>query len=296
MKLATRVTLLLTCLVLAPASSQDWDSYQYAATELRDGLWHLLGAGTNLVMSMGEDGVLLVDADYEPMDDKLAAFVRERAGAPADWLLCTHWHYDHVGGNEALAAEGAVIVAHENVRRRMAVETCIDLLDHVQPPSPAAALPGLTFSDSLTLRWNGEEIVLRHAVAHTDGDAIVHFRGADVIHVGDVFFNCGYPFIDVSNGGDIDGLIATVASVLDLCGEDTVIVPGHGPLATRADLETYLDLLGDFRAAIAPLKAAGMSLEEVQAAGATAELDEAWGRVFFPPGLFTAMVYLTLGP
>ncbi|MBC8422973.1 MBL fold metallo-hydrolase [bacterium] len=291
---ATLVTLFLLCHALSPATAQDWDSFAYEATELRDGLWHLLGTGANLLMSVGGDGVLLVDADYAQMGDKLAGFVRERTGTSAAYLLSTHWHYDHVGGNEALAAEGAVIIAHENVRRRMAVETRIDLLDHVQPPSAAAALPGLTFTDSLILRWNGQEIVLCHAVAHTDGDAIVHFRDTDVIHVGDVFFNCGYPFIDTSCGGDIDGMIAAVETILGLCGEKTVIVPGHGPLAARADLETYLGLLTDFRAAIAPLKAAGMSLEEVQAAGATAELDALWGDKMFPPHLFTAMVYLTL--
>ncbi|MBU0740774.1 MBL fold metallo-hydrolase [bacterium] len=295
MRTAVLTTIALLVLAAPAVRAQDWDKFEFSATELRDGLWWLRGAGGNVAMSTGDDGVLLVDADYEQMGDKLVGFVRARTGAAAACVVSTHWHFDHVGGNEALAGAGAVIVAHENVRWRMAVEQRIELLEHVQPPSPEKALPAITFTDSLTLYWNGEQIVVFHpGGAHTDGDAVVHFRKANVIHTGDIFFNCGYPFIDTSCGGGIDGMIAAVETILGLCDAETLIVPGHGPLARRGDLETYLKMLADFRAAAAPLKAAGMSLEEVQAAGATAGLDEKWGQVFFPPDLFTAMVYLTL--
>jgi len=215
------------------------------------------------------------------------------------------WWMRGVGGNVVMSAgdDGALLVdgeyeqMGENVRRRMAVEQTIELLEHVQPASPPAALPAITFTDSLTLRFNGEEIVVFHpAPAHTDGDAIVHFLGANVIHAGDVYFNCGYPFIDTSCGGRIDGVIDAVDAILALCDDETVIVPGHGPLADRADLKTYRGVLAGFRDAIAPLKAAGMSLEEAQAAGATAEIDALWGDKMFPPDLFTSMVYLTLDP
>jgi len=290
-------TIALLTLLAAAASAQDWDSYEISPTEIRDGIWWMRGVGGNVVMSAGDDGALLVDGEYEQMGEKLAAAVRETTGDGPAYVISTHWHYDHVGGNAALAAAGATIVAHENVRRRMAVEQTIELLEHVQPASPPAALPAITFTDSLTLRFNGEEIVVFHpAPAHTDGDAIVHFLGANVIHAGDVYFNCGYPFIDTSCGGRIDGVIDAVDAILALCDDETVIVPGHGPLADRADLKTYRGVLAGFRDAIAPLKAAGMSLEEAQAAGATAEIDALWGDKMFPPDLFTSMVYLTLDP
>ncbi len=289
------LTVLALLLCALPALTQDWDSFEFAATELTDGLWHVRGAGGNVVMIAGEDGVLLVDDDYEQLGEKLVAFVQAQTGRGVDYVVSTHWHFDHTGGNEALANSGAVLIAHQNVRRLMAVETRIELLDHTQPPAPDAALPSITFSDSLVVRLNGEEIVIFHLPnAHTDGDAVVRFRNADVIHTGDIVFNCGYPFIDTSNGGDIDGMIAAVETIIGLCGDETVIVPGHGPIGTRADLETYRDMLSDFRDAVAPLKTSGMSLEEVQAAGATAELDEQWGKVFFTPDLFTAMVYATV--
>lgn len=288
-------TIALTMLLASTAPAQDWDKYGISPTEIRDGLWWLQGAGGNVLMSAGEDGALLVDGEYEQMGDKLVATVRERTGTAPAYVISTHWHYDHTGGNEALAAAGATIIAHENVRRRMAIEQTIELLEHVQPPSPPAALPAITFTDSLTLRFNGAEIIVFHPpAAHTDGDAIVRFPDANVIHAGDIFFNCGYPFIDTSCGGRIDGMIAAVDTILGLCDDETVIVPGHGPLADRADLETYRGMLADFRAAVAPLKESGMSLEEVQAAGATAEIDALWGDKMFPPDLFTAMVYLTL--
>jgi len=290
------VTILALLLCALPALAQDWDSFEFAAVEIADGLWHVRGAGGNVVMCTGEDGVLLVDDDYEQLGEKLVAFVKAETGGGVDYVVSTHWHFDHTGGNEALANSGAELIAHRNVRRRMAVETHIELLDHTQPAAPAVALPGVTFTDSLVMHMNGEQIVIFHpGNAHTDGDAIVVFRNADVIHTGDIVFNCGYPFIDTSCGGDIDGMIAAVETIIGLCGDETVVVPGHGPIGSRTDLETYLGVLTGYRDAIAPLKAKGMSLAEVQAAGATTELDEQWGGVFFPPDLFTAMVYGTVG-
>jgi cyclase len=290
------VTILALLLCALPALAQDWDSFEFSAVEIADGLRHVRGAGGNVVMCAGEDGVLLVDADYEQLGEKLVAFVQAETGGGVDYVVATHWHFDHTGGNEALANSGATLIAHENVRRRMAVETRIELLDHTQPAAPAAALPGITFSDSLVLRMNGEEIVVFHLCnAHTDGDAVVIFRNADVIHTGDIVFNCGYPFIDTSCGGDIDGMIAAVETIIGLCGEETTVVPGHGPICGRADLETYLGILTGYRDAVAPLKAEGLSLDEVKAAAATTDIDAVYGAVMFPPDLFTAMVYDTVG-
>jgi len=290
------VTVLALLLCAFPALAQDWDSFEFSAVELADGLWLVRGAGGNVVMCAGEDGVLLVDADYEQLGKKLVAFVKAETGGGVDYVVSTHWHFDHTGGNEALANSGAVLIAHQNVRRRMAVETRIELLDHTQPAAPAAALPTVTFSDSLVMHLNDEQIVFFHTPnAHTDGDVIVVFRNADVIHTGDIMFNCGYPFIDTSCGGDIDGMITAVEMMIGLCSDETTVVPGHGPVCGRADLETYLGILTGYRDAVAPLKAEGLSLDEVKAAAATADIDAVYGAIMFPPDLFTAMVYATAG-
>lgn len=285
----------LLLLIALPAAARDWDGVEFTSEPLADGLWRLSGAGGNVVLSAGADGVLLVDADYEQLADKLLAEVRALAGRDPDRVISTHWHFDHVGGNAALAAAGAELIAHANVRALMSQDRYIELLDNAVPASPPEALPVLTFTDSLSLWMNGGEILVYHpAPAHTDGDAVVVFRDADVIHTGDLVFNCGYPFIDTSHGGDIDGMIAAVETVIGLCTDATKVVPGHGPVTDRAGLETYLGILTGYRDAIAPLKAQGMSLDEVKAAKATADLDAQYGEAMFSPDLFTAMVYLTV--
>ena len=289
----------LVCLALllcaVSAAAQDWDKYEFSAEPLEDGLWHLRGVGGNVLLMSGPDGVLLVDSDYAEMAPKLLAEVRELAGRAPDRVINTHWHFDHVGGNAVLADAGAEIIAHANVRPWMAADQRLDLLDTDVPASPPAALPVTTFTDSLTLWMNGEEIRVWHAPhGHTGGDAVVVLPGADVIHTGDLVFFCGYPFIDVEHGGDIDGMIAGVEKIVALCSETTRVIPGHGPITDRAGLETYLGVLKGYRDAIAPLKAKGLSLDEVRAAGATAGIDAEYGKAMFPPEQFTAMVYLTV--
>ena len=277
------------------ASAQDFSQYQFSSTKLADGLYMLAGAGGNVAAFVGEDAVLLVDTDYSEMTAKLRAALAAITDKPIRLVIDTHWHFDHVGGNEALAAAGVTIVAHENIRRRMAAGQTIAILDHAVPPAAAAALPTLCYFDSLTFNLSGEEIQVNHLPsAHTDGDGIVRFRHANVIHAGDVFFNCGYPFIDVSSGGSIDGTIAAVEAILRLCDEGTRIIPGHGPLASPEDLRTYLGMLRDFRAVIAGEVAAGKSLDEILAAKPTAALDEKWGKVIFPPEVFTEIVFRSL--
>ncbi len=290
-----RLVLIVLLLVAVSAAAQDWDKFEVAAEPLGEHMWHLRGAGGNMVLLSGRGGVLLVDSDYEQMGEKVLAKARELTGRAPTRVVNTHWHFDHVGGNAVLADAGAEIIAHADVRRCMAQDRLIELLDTEVPASPHAALPVLTFTDSLTLRLDDEEILLWHpAPAHTGGDAVVVFRDADVIHTGDLVFYIGYPFVDTSHGGDIDGMIAAVETIIGLCGDATRVVPGHGPITDRAGLQTYLGLLTGYRDAIAPLKARGMSLDEVKAAEATAELDAEYGAAIFSPALFTEMVYLTV--
>lgn len=210
-------------------------------------------------------------------------------------MVNTHWHGDHTGGNAALAGSGAIIVAHDNVRRRMSSEQFLEAFKATVPPSPAAALPVVTFADQLSFHWNGEEIRVFHAEpAHTDGDAIVHFPRSNVIHTGDIFFNGLYPFIDGSSGGSVAGMLQAVDQVLALANAGTRIIPGHGPLASRADLVAYRTMLVTVTDRISALIREGKTLDQVVAARPTAEFDAAWGNGFLNPESFVAITYNVL--
>jgi len=276
----------------APASGQEWEKYQFRASPLAEGLTLLSGAGGNIVACTGPDGVLLVDSDYTQMADKLVAAVAALGAGPARYVVNTHWHFDHVGGNATLARAGALIVAHEHVRQRMAAGQTLGIIDETVAPAEPDALPRLTVADSLTLHLNGETATIWHAPrAHTDGDLVVRFTRADVIHAGDLWFHGGYPFIDVSSGGDIDGLIAAVDAVIAAAGDSTRIVPGHGAVGTKAELAEHRAMLQEFRDIIAREIAAGKDLATIIAEKPTAKLDETWGKRIFPPEVFAEIVY-----
>lgn len=253
-------------------------------------------AGGNLAVCAGEDGVFLVDAEYSQLSDKVRTAVAEISNRPIEYLFNTHWHFDHVGGNESFAGRGSRIIAHENVRRRMAEGQLITIIDAEVPASPDAALPAVTYSDRVTFYFNDEVITVLHLPdAHTDGDGIVRFQNANVIHTGDIVFNRGYPFIDLSSGGSIDGMITAVEKIMEFCDAETKIIPGHGPLSHKEELEGYGAMLREFRDVIAREIAAGRSLEEIQAEKPTAGLDEKWGGGAFAPEVFTEIVYRSLG-
>ncbi|MBV8033425.1 MAG: MBL fold metallo-hydrolase, partial [Betaproteobacteria bacterium] len=204
----------------------------------------------------------------------------------------THWHFDHTGGNENFGAAGAVIVAHENVRKRMSVESMIDFLGMKFKAEPRAALPVVTFTRDATLHLNGDELRILHApAAHTDGDAIVHFANSNVIHMGDTFFNKLYPFIDYGSGGSIEGMIAAADRVLGIARDDTKIIPGHGALATRADLGAYRDMLSRVAERVRAQVRAGKSLAETVDSHPTAEFDAQWAKGFLNPQRFVEMLY-----
>jgi len=252
-------------------------------------------AGGNLCVLAGADGVLLVDSEYGQLFDKVTAAIAAITDKPVRYVVNTHWHFDHVGGNESFTRGGSVIVAHENVRSRMARKQVIGVIDADVPASPEEALPVVTFTDKLTFHFGGEEVTAHHfPKAHTDGDAVIHFKKANVVHTGDIVFYCGYPFIDVTSGGTIDGMIAAVEGIMRLCDEKTKVIPGHGPLTDRAGLEKYCGILREFREIIAREIAAGKDLDAIKAAKPTEALDKVWGRNFFAPDKFTECVYLSL--
>ncbi len=284
-----------TLIAVPGLRAQDWEDVQIETVDLGGGVYMLTGNGGNIGVAAGEDGVFLVDDQYAPLTDKIVAAVRAISDRPIGFVLNTHWHTDHTSGNENLRNAGALIVAHDNVRTRLSAPEYSEFFDRTVPPASTAALPSLTFSEAVTFHLNGGEIHAFHVEhAHTDGDAIVVFKNANVVHMGDTYFNGLYPYIDVSTGGSIDGTIAAVEKALALSDDETKVIPGHGPLADRAELLGYLEMLRGVRAAVAEAIAMGKDREAVIAARPTAQWDEEWGRVWLTPEQFTSIIYRSL--
>jgi len=291
----TRLFVLLAFfLPVSVAAQQDLSKVEIQAQKLSDSVYMLTGAGGNLGVSVGED-VFLIDDQFAPLTERIQAAIGKLTTRPIKFVLNTHWHFDHTGGNENLGKAGALIVAHENVRKRMSVESFIEFLGMRFKAEPREALPVVTFTRDVTFHLNGDEIYVYHVPnAHTDGDAIVHFRKSDVFHMGDTFFNRLYPFIDTSSGGRLDGVIAAADRVLQLAGPGTKIIPGHGPLASREDLRAYRDMLATVAGRIRNDLRAGRTLAQVQESRPTADFDAVWGKGFLNPQRFVEMLYKNL--
>jgi cyclase len=288
----------LLALAAAPATAQmNWDTVQIRAERLTDNLHVLFGQGGNIGLSVGEDGAFVVDDQFAPLTPKILAAIAGLTPRPVRFVVNTHWHGDHTGGNENMAAAGALLVAHDNVRRRMNPAEFRDLVGRSQQ-APKGALPVVTFTSEVTFHWNGETIRVFHVPAsHTDGDAIIHFTRADVVHMGDTFFNGGYPFVDVSSGGNVNGIVAVADRVLAACRPGTIIIPGHGPVADCAALRRYRDVVATVRDRVRAemQKEGGRTLEQLKAAGLSAEFDATWGRGFIRPDVFIELIYRSLG-
>ncbi|MGZ8997310.1 MAG: MBL fold metallo-hydrolase, partial [Allosphingosinicella sp.] len=270
-----RTSILLASLasIAIPAFAQTPPAeVQIRVEQLAPGVAVLFGQGGNIGLSYGEDGNILVDDQYAPLTPKILAAIRTLDPDPVRFVINTHWHSDHSGGNENLARQGAVIIAHENARVRMAAGQLIPFLNMNVPPSPKAALPVVTFDYSVTLNINGDRIRAIHALnAHTDGDSLVYWEKANVLHMGDTFFHkATFPFIDLSSGGSINGLIHSVNQALRIANETTKIIPGHGPVATRQELVAYRDMLVDIRDEVARGIRKKRSLAEIKASAPAA--------------------------
>jgi cyclase len=289
--------LVIGCLLVVwvtPVQAQrDLSKVVIKAEPVAGGLWMLTGAGGNLGVCVGGGEVLVIDAQYGPLVPKIRAVVDSLAGGtPLRFVLNTHYHGDHVDGDSAMAAAGAVIVAQDNVRKRMSVTQHNSTFDVTMPAAPAQALPAITFTDSIAFHLGAREARVFHVPpAHTDGDAVAWFPAADALHLGDLFFNGIYPVIDASAGGSIDGMIRALDRILPLVGPATKIIPGHGPLGDRAALLRYRDMLVTVRDRVTKLVREGKTLEAVVAAKPTADLDGAWGQGFMKPDRFLKMVY-----
>jgi cyclase len=279
----------------ALAATQDEPEVTVEITPLAGNVHLLTGQGGNLGVCVGEDGIFVIDDQFAPLTERILLAIGELSGDPVRFVVNTHWHGDHTGGNENMKGAGAVLVAHRNVRERMSTEQFQEIWDRTTPPSPPGALPVVTFTDEVGFHWNGELIRVMHVPhAHTDGDAVVLFSGSNVVHMGDVLFSGMYPFIDIDTGGSARGVIAACDRVLPLLDEETLVVAGHGPVCDRASLQAYRDMLATVVERMEAALAEGMSLAEVQEAGITAGFDEAWGGGWIDPSTFVEILYADL--
>ena len=296
MRIRLSLLAILPTLIALPCLAQEAE-LSYKSTEVAPGLYMLEGVGGftggNLGLMIGEDGIVLIDDGLPHLTDLLLAAIAEHAEGTVDFLINTHVHGDHIGGNETLAKAGATIVAHHNTRRRL-LEEGVDT-PNGKMPAPAAALPTLTFSDSVNFHLNGRDAFVFHVEhAHTDGDAVIHFRKANVIHTGDVLFNGLFPYIDLDSGGSVDGYIAAQERILSLADDDTKIIPGHGPLANKADLQTAVDMLKDAQARVAKLLADGETEEQILAVNPLADYHEDWNWGFITTEKMTKTLHRSL--
>ena len=272
-------------------AQRNFDNVAITTTDLGQNIFMLQGAGGNIGVSTGDDGVFIIDDQFAPLSEKIIEALAALSDKPVSYVLNTHWHGDHTGGNENFGKAGAVIVAHENVRKRMSAKQFIKTFKREVPAAPEAALPVVTFSDSVKFYFNDNEISVMHMPAsHTDGDSIVLFKEANILHLGDTFFNGFFPFIDHSSGGTLDGLIVTIEKALELVDGDTRIIPGHGPLSDRDGLIVYRDMLQSVKAAMQPHLDAGKSREDIIAANPLAEIGKTWGRGFMKTDVFTGIL------
>ena len=260
-------------LALSPAVAQ------YSSTEIAPGLYMLSGGGGNIGVVTGEDGIVLIDDGVQQLSDALLEELGKLSEEPVAFLINTHVHGDHVGANEALGKAGAKIVAHQNLRRRM-IEDGIRT-QAGQVPAPKEALPVLTFADSVTVHMNGREAFVFHVkAAHTDGDAVIHFRGDNIIHTGDVLFNGMFPYIDLDSGGTVEGYIAAQKRIHALADDQTKIIPGHGPVGTKKQVKASIDMLEDGYRKVRALVATGKSEEEIVKENPLAEYHDEWNWNF----------------
>ncbi|MEM7053141.1 MAG: MBL fold metallo-hydrolase [Pseudomonadota bacterium] len=285
--------LLIAMLTAAQAQAQDFSGVEIQATSVTENVYALQGAGGNLGLVVSDDGAFLIDDQYAPLTDKILTAIAEITDQPVKFVLNTHWHNDHTGGNENMSETGALIVAHDNVRKRLKAGQLIEFFNSEVPPAPDAALPVVTFSETITFHLGGHTVYAEHvANAHTDGDSIVQLKEADVIHSGDLVFHGMYPFIDYSSGGNLGGMIKAADRMLEMAGVDTKIIAGHGgPVINREQLAEYRNLLAVVNERMQTMLAEGKTLEQVIESDPLAEFDADWGGGFINGERWIEMIY-----
>lgn len=259
---------------------------------ITDNIYMLRGKGGNMGVFIGKDGTFLVDDQFAPLSDKIITAITDLGGEVPKFIINTHYHGDHTGGNENFGKYGALIVSHDNVRERLKNGSYIEVFDKKRGPVPAIGLPVITFADEITFHLNNELVKIAHAPgSHTDGDAFIVFESANVVHAGDLVFNGFYPFIDVSHGGSLQGMIDGVKRLLTFTDTETVIIPGHGPVADRDDVVEFLAMLETAQERLSKLKKEGKSVQEVIALNPLADFEDEWGGVMFTGAKWIEIVF-----
>jgi len=291
-----RAWLLIAILFVTTSSAlAEGEKVEFKTFQLSDTVYMLMGRGGNVGVSTGEDGLYIIDDQIRPVTEQLLQAIRKISDKPIRFVFNTHYHADHTGGNETIGAAGAVIIAHDNIRRRMTTEQVSIFMNSTTPPYAKAALPVVTFNDRMSLHLNGETATAYYvANGHTDGDSIIHFPASNVIHMGDMYFNGMYPYVDLDAGGSVEGLIMAANLALSMADESTRIIPGHGQLAMAEDLKNYRDYLVKASTNVQMLIDEDKSLEQIIAAKPTREWDETLGNVWIKPPQFVTFIYNSL--
>jgi len=288
--------LLLSLLFVFTAGAQaqtDFSKVQMKATKVAGNVYMLEGAGGNIGVSVGEDGLLIVDDQFAPLADKIRAALKGIADKKLKFILNTHWHGDHTGGNIAFGPE-ATIIAHDNVRKRLATEQKSTVFNTTTPASPKEALPVITFDQSLSVHFNGEDIRAIHFPhGHTDGDSVIFFSASNVVHLGDDFFAGRFPFVDLESGGSVEGLVKNIGELVNKIPADAKLIPGHGPISTLDDLKSYHRMLQQTTEIVRGKIAAGKTLDQIKSEGLPAEW-KPWGEGFIKTDRWVETIYKSL--
>ena len=265
-------------------------------TKLTDSMYVIHGSGGNVILSIGNGGLILVDDQYAPVTEKMMSLIANITNKPIKFVINTHWHPDHVGGNERLGEAGAVIVSHENVRKRLNHDQFFGMINQTIPALSKKGLPIITFSDNMTFYQNNDEIRISYLDnGHTDGDSVVYFTRNNVIHVGDDFSDKAYPFMDLSTGGSIDGLIFSLKSIISMINNDTKVVAGHSGISNQTIVKDYVNMLIDVRSLISNMIKEGKSLDEIIQSKPTAQYDTTYRDYsFIKPKDFVTNIYESL--
>jgi glyoxylase-like metal-dependent hydrolase (beta-lactamase superfamily II) len=265
-------------------------------TKLTDSMYVIHGSGGNVILSIGNDGIILVDDQYAPVTEKMKSVIANITNKPIKFVINTHWHPDHVGGNERLGEEGAIIISHENVRKRLSNDQFFELINQTIPALSKKGLPIITFSDNMTFYQNNDEIKISYLYnGHTDGDSAVYFTHNNVIHVGDDFSDKAYPFMDLSTGGSIDGLISSLQLIISMINNDTTVIAGHSGISNQTKVKNYVNMLIDVRSLIGNMMKEGKSLDEIIQSKPTSQYDTIYQDYsFIKPKDFVTNIYESL--
>ncbi len=291
-KIIARLCILTTLFFSLVATVYADDEVKISTVPVSDQIFMITGKGGNIALFIGKDGTFLIDDQFAPLTSKILKAIKAAGGDNPKFLINTHYHGDHTGGNENLGQNGTLIFSHDNVRERLSAGSFIDAFNMKSAAVAEAGLPVVTFSEDISFHLNGDTVQAIHVPhAHTDGDSFIYFNVANVIHAGDIFFNGFYPFIDVQHGGSVKGMIVATDKILSMSDNDTKIIAGHGPLGDKAQLASYRLMLATAYERLKALKEDGKTVEEVIAAKPLADLEEEWGDGLFKGERWIELVY-----